>query len=121
MESIVEPISESLISIEYFAKVDLRVGVITVATTIASSKKLLKLQVDIGEITGARQIVAGIAKYYTPEELVGRRVVIIANLAPATLAGETSNGMVLAGASDDKAVLELMSPGETLPIGARVM
>jgi methionine--tRNA ligase beta chain len=117
----VEQISESLITIEHFAQVDLRVGIITSAEPISSSKKLLKLQVDIGEKTGSRQILAGIAKYYSPQDLIGRRVVIVANLSPATLAGETSNGMVLAGASVDRAVLELMLPGESLPIGARVM
>ena len=113
--------ADDTISIDLFAKVQLRVAQILSAEPLPSSKKLLKLSVDLAEASGPRQVLAGIAKFYSPDELVGRRVVIVDNLAPATLAGETSNGMLLAGASEDKSTLELVNPGEHLPLGARVM
>ncbi|MFZ5562909.1 MAG: methionine--tRNA ligase [Thermodesulfobacteriota bacterium] len=81
------------IDIETFSKVDLRVGTVTAAEKIPKARKLLKLTVDIGEI---RTIVAGIAEVYPPEALVGKQVVIVANLKPAILMGVESHGMVLA-------------------------
>jgi methionyl-tRNA synthetase len=90
------------ISIEEFMKVDLRVGVVKEAEKIKKSKKLLKLQVDIGgEI---RQVCAGIAESYEPESLIGKKIIMVANLQPAKLMGIESQGMVLA-ASDGKQVL----------------
>ncbi len=86
-----------------FAKVELRAAVIKEAEKIAGSKKLIKLQLDLGDET--RQVVAGIAESYAPEALVGKRVVLVANLKPAKLMGVESNGMVLAGSVDGKAVL----------------
>jgi methionyl-tRNA synthetase len=91
------------IDIADFAKVELRVAQVLEAEKIPGSKKLLKLQVDLGD--EKRQIVAGIAESYAPEVLVGRKVVIVANLKPAKLMGVESNGMVLAGTHDGKAVL----------------
>ncbi len=91
------------IDIADFAKVELRVAQVLEAEKIPGSKKLLKLQVDLGD--EKRQIVAGIAESYAPETLVGRKVVIVANLKPAKLMGVESNGMVLAGSHDGKAVL----------------
>ena len=86
------------------------------AEKVPGSKKLLKLQVDLGD--EKRQIVAGIADSYAPEALVGRKVVIVANLKPAKLMGVESNGMVLAATHDGKAVL-LSVETETAP-GSKV-
>jgi methionyl-tRNA synthetase len=87
------------IGIEDFMKVDLRVGKIVSAERVTKSEKLVKLQVDIGSET--RQVVAGIGKSYTPEELTGKTIVIVANLKPAKLMGIESQGMLLAGSSGD--------------------
>jgi methionyl-tRNA synthetase len=93
----------SLISIDEFAKLELRVALVKTAEKIEGSKKLLKLSVDLGG--EVRQIVSGIADAYTPESLVGRKVVLVANLKPAKLMGVESFGMVLAASLDGKAVL----------------
>jgi methionyl-tRNA synthetase len=104
------------IDIADFAKVELRVAQVLEAEKIPGSKKLLKLQVDLGD--EKRQIVAGIADSYAPEALVGRKVVIVANLKPAKLMGVESNGMVLAATHEGKAVL-LSVEGGTAP-GSKV-
>ena len=94
---------DGTITIDEFAKLDLRVALVKAAEKIAGSKKLLKLQVDLGG--EVRQIVSGIADAYAPESLVGRKVVLVANLKPAKLMGVDSFGMVLAASLDGKAVL----------------
>ncbi|HEY2946069.1 MAG TPA: methionine--tRNA ligase [Vicinamibacteria bacterium] len=91
------------IDIADFAKVELRAAIVTAAEKVEGSKKLVKLQVDLG--TEKRQVVAGIAESYAPETLVGKKVVIVVNLKPAKLMGVESNGMVLAASVDGKAVL----------------
>jgi methionyl-tRNA synthetase len=91
------------IDISEFARVELRAAKVTAAERIAGSKKLLKLQVDLGG--EQRQVVAGIAESYAPDALVGRTVIVVANLKPAKLMGNESNGMVLAGEMGGKAVL----------------
>ena len=91
--------STEVIGIEDFTKADLRVGKIISAERVAKSDKLIKLQVDIG--TEPRQVVAGIGKSYTPEELMGKTVVIVTNLKPAKLMGIESRGMLLAASSGD--------------------
>ena len=112
----ITPIKEE-ITIDDFAKLDLRVVKVTACEPIKGAKKLLKLKVDLnGE---ERQVVSGIAKFYKPEELVGKYVVLVANLKPVTLRGELSQGMILAAATDDDSVLNLVSPGE-LPTGSQV-
>ena len=73
---------------------------ITACEKIKKSKKLLKIQVD--DARGGRQIVSGIAEYYTPEELIGKKIIFVANLAPAKLCGEESNGMLLACDAGEK-------------------
>jgi methionyl-tRNA synthetase len=85
------------IDYEEFSKVDLRVGKILAAEAVPKSNKLLKLKIDIGE---ERTIVAGIGKDYTPAELIGRKIVIVANLKPAKLMGVESYGMLLATDTD---------------------
>ena len=84
----------NIIKIEDFANVKLRSGEITACEKVAKSKKLLKMQVDDGR--GGRQIVSGIAAWYKPEDLIGKKIVFVANLAPAKLCGEESQGMILA-------------------------
>ena len=91
------------IDIADFARVELRAAVVKEAEKVPGSKKLIRLQVDLGGET--RQVVAGIAESYAPEALLGKRVVLVANLKPAKLMGVESNGMVLAGSVDGKAVL----------------
>lgn len=115
----VEEAETPSITFKDFLKVDLRVAQILEAERIEKSEKLVKLQVSVGEKLGTRQIVAGIAKHYPAEDLVGRKIVIVANLKPAKLMGELSEGMLLA-ASDDENRLELISPGDVLPAGSSV-
>jgi methionyl-tRNA synthetase len=91
------------IDISEFARVELRAAKVTAAERVQGSKKLMKLQVDLG--TEQRQVVAGIAEAYAPEALVGKTVIVVANLKPAKLMGQESNGMVLAGSIDGRPVL----------------
>lgn len=102
------------ISIDDFAKIQMRVGQILEAEKVEGSRKLVKLRVDIG--TEVRQVVAGIAEAYDPASLVNRKVVIVANLKPARLMGVESNGMVVAASIDGKPVLATFS--EEVPNGA---
>jgi methionyl-tRNA synthetase len=106
------------ISIDDFAKVDLRVGIVKSAVTVKGADKLLHLQVDIGE-PEARSIVAGIALAYKPEALVGRKVVIVANLQPRKLRGLTSQGMIVAASLEGGAPV-LAGFLEDVPPGARL-
>ena len=105
------------ITIDDFAKVELRVGLVKVAERVPKADKLLRLEVDIG--TEVRQILAGIAEAYAPETLVGRKVVIVANLAPRKLRGYESNGMIVA-ASLEGGKPVLASFLEDVPVGARL-
>ena len=103
-----------LIEYEDFAKLDIRVGKVLLAEPIKKSKKLLRIEVDIGE-EKPRQLVAGMASYYTPEELVGKRVIVLANLKPAKLCGVESNGMMLAADNGGEIVAALMPDKEIEP------
>ena len=85
----------TIIDINDFAKVDLRVGQVLSAERVPKSDKLLLMQIDLGE-EKPRQILAGIAEYYAPEKMIGRKVVIVANLKPRKLRGLDSQGMVVA-------------------------
>ena len=105
-----------MISINDFSKVDLRVAQIVAAERVEKSKRLLKLSVQVGEET--RTLVAGIAEHYASEELVGSKVVIVANLEPATLMGIESQGMILAASEDSS--LALLTLDRDLPPGAKV-
>lgn len=108
---------EPLITIDDFAKVNLRLAQVVAAEPVAGADRLLKLQVDLGD--EKRQIVAGIAQHYTPEEMIGKRVVIVANLKPAKLRGELSEGMLLA-AVDDENGLGLVTVDKELPLGSTI-
>ncbi len=105
------------INIDDFAKVDLRVAQILVAERVPKADKLLRLEVDLGY--EKRQILAGIAQYYEPEKLIGRKIVIVANLAPRKMRGLESNGMLLAASLPDGAPV-LAGFLEEVPLGARL-
>jgi methionyl-tRNA synthetase len=109
--------AESLINIEDFMKVQLRVGEILAAEPIPNANKLLRLTVDLGE-QDPRTILAGIAEFYPPEALVGRQVVVVANLQPRKMRGIESQGMLLAADVEGRAIL--LQPDEVVPLGARV-
>ena len=104
------------ITIEDFTKVDLRVGTVIACDRIPKADKLLKLQVDLGY--EQRQVVSGIAEHYKPEDLVGQKVIVVANLKPVKLRGELSQGMILAGSHDG--LLSLASVDTKLQNGAKV-
>ena len=106
----------ALIDFTDFQKVDLRVAQILEAAKVEKSEKLVKLKVQIGDST--RQIVAGIAKYYSPESLVGKQIIVVANLKPAKLMGQTSEGMLLAAKDGD--TLALLMPDKPSTTGAKV-
>jgi methionyl-tRNA synthetase len=106
------------ISIDDFVKVDLRVAQILVAERVPKADKLLRLEVDLGY--EKRQILAGIAQYYEPEKLIGRRIVIVANLAPRKMRGLESNGMLLAASLQPDGAPVLAGFLEDVPLGARL-
>ncbi|MDK2946736.1 MAG: methionyl-tRNA synthetase, partial [Geotoga sp.] len=106
-----------LIEFPDFKKVDLRVAKIEEAEDIVKSNKLLKLKLDVGEL-GKRQIVAGIKKYYSPEDLVGKKIIIVANLKPAKLMGIESQGMLLAAKNEEE--LTVLTVDRDIEPGLRV-
>jgi methionyl-tRNA synthetase len=110
-------ITPGQITIDDFTKVELRVAQIKVAERVPKADKLLRLEVDLG--TETRQILAGIAESYEPESLIGRKVIVVANLAPRKLRGLESNGMLLAG-SVEGGKATLASFLEDVPLGAKV-
>ena len=105
----------ALIGIEDFMNVELRTAKIIACEGVPKAKKLLKLQVDLGY--EQRQVVSGIAKYYTPDQLIGKKIILVANLKPATLCGVESNGMILA--SGEETIRVVFLDPET-PLGERV-
>ena len=109
--------NDGKITIDDFAKIELRVGIVKVAERVPKADKLLRLEIDIG--TEVRQVLAGIAEAYAPETLVGRKVVIVANLAPRKMRGLESNGMIVAASLEGgKPVLAGFL--EDVPVGARL-
>ncbi|GAA0095173.1 methionine--tRNA ligase [Clostridium perfringens] len=110
-ELVKNPIKEE-ITIDDFDKIDLRVVKVLECEPVKKAKKLLKLKVDLGG--EERQVISGIAQYYKPEELVGKYVVLVANLKPVKLRGELSQGMILAAVPSDDSELLLVNPGEML-------
>ena len=117
--AVAAPTSPEKISIDDFAKVEMRVGQIKTAERIMGADKLLKLTVDIG--TEIRQICAGIAQYYEPEKLIGRKVAVVVNLAPRKLRGVESNGMIIAAAVGPEGRPVLAGfPDEDVEVGARL-
>jgi methionyl-tRNA synthetase len=110
--------SGGLLSIEDFARLELKTGKVMEAEAVKGSNKLIRLQVDLGE-PERRQIVAGIGKQYTAEELVGKTVIVVANLKPAKLMGVESRGMLLAATAPD-GTLSVIVPEKEIPPGAKV-
>ena len=108
--------STTVIDISEFQKIDLRVGLVKEAERIPGSKKLLKLIVDLG--TEIRQIIAGLAEWYEPQDLLGKYVIVVANLKPKKFMGYESQGMILATCDSGKPML-LTVIGETKP-GSRI-
>ena len=98
-----KPVETSRISIHDFARIQMRVGQVLGAEKIEGSRKLLKLRVDIGD--EVRQVVAGISEVYAPEDLLNKKVVLVANLKPVKLMGVESNGMIVAASEGGKPVL----------------
>ncbi len=91
---------EGYVSIDEFMKIDLRVGLVKHAERVRGASRLLRLIVDLGEL-GERQLVAGLAKWYKPEDLVGKYIIVVANLKPRRIRGIESQGMLLAADSED--------------------
>lgn len=106
------------ITFDDFEKIDLRLAKVLACEAVKGSKKLLKLQVSLGG--EERQILSGIAKFYKPEDLVGKTVVIVANLKPAKLMGETSQGMILSASDEEDTTLFIVSPQGDLAPGSTV-
>lgn len=104
-----QPEDEAVITIDQFKRIDLRVAEVVACERIPGADRLLRLQVSFGEET--RQILAGVAMHYTPEELVGKQIVVVHNLKPAVIRGLQSNGMLLAAKDGDQlAVLTVDRP-----------
>ena len=114
-EKIEKPEGVAQIGIDDFMKVELRTAKIIACESVPKAKKLLKLQVDLGY--EQRQVVSGIAKFYTPDQLVGKKIILVANLKPATLCGIESNGMILASGEEQIRVVFL---SDDTPLGERV-
>lgn len=110
-----EPKEDNTITIDDFKKIELIVGTVEECKKHPDADKLLVSQINLGKET--RQIVSGIADHYTPEEFVGKKVIVVANLKPAKLRGIESQGMILAG--DKKGLLEVISV-ENLPNGTKI-
>jgi methionyl-tRNA synthetase len=108
------------ITIDDFAKIELRVAQILVAERIPKADKLLRLEVDLGPDFPRRQILSGIAEWYTPEDLIGRRIVVITNLAPRKMRGLESHGMLLAASHGEGGKPVLATFGEDIALGSRL-
>ena len=98
-------------------KCELRVGLVKSCEPVKRSEKLLKFQIDDG--MGGRQILSGIAKYYKPEDLIGKKITFVANLKPAKLCGEISQGMILSAEMEDGSA-KLIFPDESVPVGSKI-
>lgn len=114
-----------MISIEDFAKVELRTAKIISAEAVEGSEKLVKLQVNAGDVDEAgnpvvRQILAGIRKAYAPEMLVDKQIVIVANLEPRKLMGQESNGMLLAATNPEDGIPILLTPDNAIKPGSKI-
>lgn len=117
-EAEAKKVTKELITIDDFAKVELKVGTVVSCEKHPKADRLLVEQVDLGDET--RQIVSGIAKFFSPQEMVGRKVIVVSNLKPAKLRGVESQGMILCAASDDDSALDLATICKDLPNGTTV-
>ena len=105
-----------MITYEDFKKLDLRVAKIIEAERVENSEKLIKLQIDLGD--EKRQIIAGIGKFYSPEDLINKKIVVLCNLEPRTLMGLESNGMLLAASNKNQ--ISLLIPDQDIASGSLV-
>ena len=105
------------IGIDDFSKVSLKIAQIKTCEKVEKSDKLLKLMLNDGE--GLRQVVSGIAKWYTPEDLIGKKIILVANLKPAKLRGVESNGMILAADVEDGAA-KVLFVDDSIPTGSKI-
>ena len=108
--------AKNAINYEDFVKIDIRIGTITSAENVKKSKKLIRLEVDFGEL-GKRQILTGIAEWYKPEELVGMQTTFVVNLEPRKLMGLESQGMIFALGLDDNRKPVFLLPKESVENG----
>jgi methionine--tRNA ligase beta chain len=108
-----------MINLDELQKIDLRVGTVTDAERVEGSEKLLKLKVDVGDDGGPRQILSGVAKWYAPEDMVGKQVVVVLNLEPRTMMGLESQGMLLAARGEDGSAV-LLTPMGGVPKGSKI-
>ncbi len=106
-----------MINFEQFKQTELKTGKVLEAERVEGSEKLLKLKVDLGE-DNPRQILAGIGKVYSPEEMIGREIIVVANLEPRMLMGMESQGMLLAASEDGQPVL--LKPDREVPPGSPI-
>ena len=111
---------EGIISFPDWQKINLRVAKILKVEDIEGADKLYKIEVDIGNEIGKRTICAGIKKYYSKEDLKGRKIVVVENLAPRKMKGVESQGMLLAAVSYDESQVVLVDPGKDSKEGSRV-
>ena len=109
---------EGIVSFGDWSKLDLRVGEILEIEDVPGADKLYKLKIDLG--TETRTLVAGLKKYYTAQELEGKRIIVFTNLEPKTLKGIESKGMVLAAVSDDHNEVKLLQPDGAMELGSKV-
>ena len=116
-QEIPKPEPKEEITIDDFARTELRVAKVIACEKVKKAKKLLKLQLDLGY--EKRQVVSGIAQYYEPDELIGKKVVVVANLKSVKLCGEESFGMILC-ASDETGNLKIVNPDGEIAIGSEV-
>ncbi|MCK6484377.1 MAG: methionine--tRNA ligase subunit beta [Phycisphaerae bacterium] len=110
--------AKPVITFDDFAKLDLRIARVVECVPHPNADKLLVLKIDIGG--EQRQIVAGIRAYYDPATLVGRNIVVVANLAPRTMRGQESQGMLLAASTPDRSRVVILAPIEEMPAGSPV-
>lgn len=110
--------AQATINFDDFTKLELRVATVLSAEPLEKSKKLLRLQVDLG--SEQRQVLAGLKEHYAPEALVGKQIVIIANLAPREMMGTTSHGMLLAATDPATGNVIVVTPSEAMSAGSKV-
>jgi len=110
---------DNKISIDDFKKVDMRVGKILSVEKIPNRDKLYKLQVDIGE-EKPRQIITGLVPYYSTDELLGKQIIVLANLEPVKFAGEISEGMLLAAESENHSKCVILTVDKEIEVGTRI-
>lgn len=116
MIKITEP---QTIDYETFAKLDIRIGLVKSAERVAGSSKLIRLIIDLGEL-GERQIIAGIGEVYSPEQLIGKKILVLANIKPRKLMGLVSQGMILAAGCENGGTPVILLPEKDVAPGSKV-